>query len=213
MSVKISMRQYQRKKLNKSSYSAQTSVYPSMQTTPRSASRPNQCVTNIKSNVGYLSNEIKKHKRTRTELKENMELGMKYRETLDAKISKLKEQLQFVIQQNTKLETAKISLIDELQSVIDNKKAITEQKKNAKVSHENKIKNIYKDKRKIAENYIKEVREITNNIQKEKETRILIIKDLKESQIRVRELHQLKHNNHNDFGKEIDILSYVVNLS
>ena len=119
--MRPSKRKINYRPLNKSCYSVQTSSYSSVQISPRAASRSKGCVSKARSHVDYLSKEIRKHRRTRTELKGTMELEKKHGENLEQKIFTLKQQLEFVLQQNSKLEVAKNGLVEELQEIIDGK--------------------------------------------------------------------------------------------
>ena len=205
------------KVLNKSYHSTKVS-FPSMQISPRTHSRPEACVSKAKFNVDFLSKEIKRHQRVHSELKGTMELEKKHGIVLEQKINTFKQQLELVLQQNGKLKTAKNVLIEELQTIIHSKERIEKQKLKAKLAFKQQASNLHKMKKTILKDYMKQMKELADRIQREKETRLALIQNLKYTKDNSRTLISYKSSIDNnsmnkEFIKEINTLSHIIKLN
>eukprot|EP00826_Nyctotherus_ovalis_P023531 TRINITY_DN18080_c0_g1_i2.p1 TRINITY_DN18080_c0_g1~~TRINITY_DN18080_c0_g1_i2.p1 ORF type:complete len:190 (-),score=56.21 TRINITY_DN18080_c0_g1_i2:69-638(-) len=183
----------------------------------RDSSRPKKYAFKAKLDVNLLSKEIRKHRRVCSELKGTMELEKAHAKQLEQKINTLKQQLELVLQQNSKLETAKNSLVHDLQAILHFKEQTIKQKLRSKLSHKQQLVTLHKTKKKLLEDYMRQMKEAADKVQKEKENRMVLIQELKRAKSDAKKLEQYKSrtsiensNINKKFIHEMDSLSHVI---
>ena len=200
--------------------SVQISSCFSLQTSPKAGSKPKDLLSKAKSNIEYLSQEVKKHKRECAELDGVLELSKKHGDGLHQKVSQLRQQLELVLQQNVKLAAAKSELSHNVNKAIKEKEQLKKEKAESKAILCKKLEEIKKADAKTEKRHAKDMENIKIKVNKQNEVRLLLEQKIEMARSEMKDLEKVKREMTKENGKmdeefsqEIDILSHIITIS
>lgn len=205
---------------NRSYYSTQISSRHSPKKEIIYGQKPKDIINKAKSNIEFLSTEVRKYKRECTELEGELDLTKKHGENLSTKVGQLRQQLEMILAQNEKLQNAKTELVSHVTKTIKDKQKLDKTKQNIKEAEKQKMINLQKQAEIAEKRHKKKMLELENKIYEQNNIKSLLEEKIEKAKEEIRDLERKKKEKttesrklNEEFVQEVDILSHIISVS